>query len=301
VWRPLSGAVEARWAERLGAGDIDRLKEPLQAVAVRLDPALPDFLPILGYGLWSTPDRTRPAPKSGQPAPESGQPAPESGQPAPESGRPAPESGRPAPESRGPALGSGRPAPEPVPRSGPGSATEPGQVPADLPMLSRVLLAFAIEFEHESPVSVAISANVLRLLDEPGVRVRDLPALSGVPKEAISMAMGILTKRGLAISGPAPDGGRWQVARLTPKGRMAQNKSREHLGDVEDRWQERFGDQVLNDLRRALERLANGPGRARLAAALEPPPGGWRASVRRPDMLPQYPMVLHRGGFPDGR
>ena len=33
---------------------------------------------------------------------------------------------------------------------------------------------------------------------------------------------------------------------------------------------------------------------------LEPPPGGWRAAVRAKDTLPQYPMVLHRGGYPDG-
>jgi hypothetical protein len=61
-------------------------------------------------------------------------------------------------------------------------------------LLSRALLAFAIEFERESELSLAISANVLRVLDETGVRVRDLPILSGVSKEAISMAMGILRK-----------------------------------------------------------------------------------------------------------
>jgi hypothetical protein len=69
VWRPLTGAIEARWAERSGAGGIARLKESLRAVAARLDPALPDFLPILGHGLWSTPTAT------GQPRnPDPGQP-----------------------------------------------------------------------------------------------------------------------------------------------------------------------------------------------------------------------------------
>jgi hypothetical protein len=33
---------------------------------------------------------------------------------------------------------------------------------------------------------------------------------------------------------------------------------------------------------------------------LEPYPDGWRASVRRPETLPHFPMVMHRGGFPDG-
>ena len=33
---------------------------------------------------------------------------------------------------------------------------------------------------------------------------------------------------------------------------------------------------------------------------LEPYPDNWRADVRPPQALPHYPMVLHRGGFPDG-
>ena len=39
---------------------------------------------------------------------------------------------------------------------------------------------------------------------------------------------------------------------------------------------------------------------SRLSKGLGPPPGGWRAAVRAKATLPQYPMVLHRGGFPDG-
>jgi len=164
--------------------------------------------------------------------------------------------------------------------------------------MSRVLLALAIEFERESPLSLAICADVLRVLDEEGVRVRDLPALSGVSKEAISMAMGVLGKRGIAVTGPAPDGSRWRVARLTPKGRYTQKKYRERLGAVESRWQARFGDRAIRGVREVLEQLTGD--QARLAAGLEPLPGGWRASLRRPTTLPHYPMVLHRGGFPDG-
>jgi len=50
-------------------------------------------------------------------------------------------------------------------------------------LLSRVLLAFAIEFERESDLSLAISANVVRVLNEKGVRVRDVPLLAGVSKD----------------------------------------------------------------------------------------------------------------------
>jgi DNA-binding MarR family transcriptional regulator len=259
VWLPLTGVIEERWVARFGAGNVAALSGALQAGAGQLDPALPDCMPILGYGLWSSPGHG----------------------PAADHERPAPDRKRPAPE--------------------PGERPGAGQPRADLPaLLSRVLLAFAAEFERESPVSLAISANVLRVLDEHGVRVRDLPGLSGVSREGISMAMGILAKGGLAVSGPAPDGGRWQVAALTPEGRSVQNRCHERLSEIEDRWQARFGGETVTALREALERLVSGP-RSRLSEGLDPPPGGWRASVRRPAMLPQYPMVLHRGGFPDGR
>ncbi|HET7245440.1 MAG TPA: MarR family winged helix-turn-helix transcriptional regulator [Streptosporangiaceae bacterium] len=118
-------------------------------------------------------------------------------------------------------------------------------------------------------------------------------------KEGISMALGILAKHGLAVSGPATDGGRGQVATLTPRGRSVQNKCRERITGTENRWQARFGREEVTALREALERLTSDPG-SRLSEGLEPPPGGWRAGGRGRATLPQYPMVLHRGGFPDG-
>jgi hypothetical protein len=70
------------------------------------------------------------------------------------------------------------------------------------------------------------------------------------------------------------------------------------LVSVENRWQARFGDPAIRAVREALEKLTRD--RARLADGLEPPAGGWHAPLRRPVTLPHYPMVLHRGGFPDG-
>ena len=130
-------------------------------------------------------------------------------------------------------------------------------------------------------MSLAISANVLRVLDEHGVRVRDLPGLSGVSKEGISMAMGILAKRGLAVSGPAPDGGRWQVATLAPSGRSVQNRCRERTSEIERRWQARFGGRALTAQREALERLVSDPGRDCPGGWSRPPAAGARRCAGR--------------------
>jgi DNA-binding MarR family transcriptional regulator len=169
-------------------------------------------------------------------------------------------------------------------------------------LFSKVLLSFAIEFERESEVSLAISANVLRLACEEGLEVSDLPRLSGVSKEAIAMALNFLGKRGYSVIQPKSIASRKKVLVLTPKGRKAQDKYRQLLLAVEERWQARFGEQAIGSLREVLERLDGGPAdqQSALFRGLEPYPEGWRASLARPESLPHYPMVLHRGGFPDG-
>jgi hypothetical protein len=57
-----------------------------------------------------------------------------------------------------------------------------------------------------------------------------------------------------------------------------------------------------SDVSLAIERLVGEPsaGPSPLFAGLKPYEDGWRASVRTSDTLPHYPMVLHRGGYPDG-
>ena len=247
IWLPLFGVIEDRWRSRFGDNEIDRLRDSLRAVDSRLDPGLPDCLPILGYGLFSV-------------GPE--------------------DAGSPTARREG---DSGSRLPLPA-------------------LLARVLLAFATEFERESDLSLAIVANLLRVLDEKGVRVADLPVLTGVSKEAIHMAMGILQKKGTAVVGADPSGGRAKVARLTPKGRWAQDAYRQRLGMLEGDWTARFGEDTVRTLRESLEPFV-GEGSAPtspLFRGLEPYPDGWRASVRKPQTLPHYPMVLHRGGFPDG-
>lgn len=165
-----------------------------------------------------------------------------------------------------------------------------------LTLLSRVLLAFAVEFERVPEISLAIGANVIRILDEDGVKVRDLPLLSGVSREAIAMTLGFLEKRGLIAIASNP-----KAARLTARGIVAQDGCRCLVDAVEQGWRERFGAEAIDHLRAALEHLSGGGGsQSPLFRGLDAHPEGWRASVRRPETLPHFPVVLHRGGFPDG-
>lgn len=176
--------------------------------------------------------------------------------------------------------------------------------PTALPLytlLSRVLLAFAIEYEHEAELSLALGANVVRVLDDVGVEVAELPRLAGVSKEAIANNLVALGKRGYVVVEKSP-GKRTRQARLTPRGLAAQKNYLVLTRDIERRWATRFGSDVLRNLRSSLEAIVVTPDlrRSPLAKAYGPLPGTWRADVTAPATLPHFPMVLHRGGFPDG-
>jgi hypothetical protein len=238
VWRPLFGVIEERWRERMGGLEVDALRKALEAVAERLDPGLPDSMPILIYGLATA-----------------------------------------APDKK---LGP----PDPV-------RLDELPLPA---LMARVLTALAIEFERESPLSLAISANMLRVLEETPARVRDLPWISGVSKESLSMGMGILRKGRLVEHGKD---GTWQTVWLTAAGTAAKAAYAKRLSAIERDWSKRYPAEAL---RAALEPLVRG-GTAEdslLFGGLTPYPAGWRAMVRQAQVLPHFPMVLHRGGYADG-
>jgi DNA-binding MarR family transcriptional regulator len=168
--------------------------------------------------------------------------------------------------------------------------------------LSKVLLSFAIEFENESVVSLAISANILRLAVEQTLRVRDVPQLAGASNEAVAMSLSFLEKQGYARVQPESPGSRIKLLVLTPKGQAAQKIYQPLSSAIEHRWRTRFGEKAVQHLRASLEQLVGEPTAKQppLLRGLEPYPSGWRASIDRIERLPHYPMILHRGGFPDG-
>ncbi|MGD0937666.1 MAG: hypothetical protein ABR922_24240 [Streptosporangiaceae bacterium] len=95
---------------------------------------------------------------------------------------------------------------------------------------------------------------------------------------------------------------RWKVARLTAAGRTSQWEYADRIVTLEKRSVQRFGAAAVAALRADLERLAHDPDAVSpLMRGLDPYPANWRADVGPPETLPDYPMVLHRGGFPDGR
>lgn len=157
-------------------------------------------------------------------------------------------------------------------------------------VLGQVLTAWTVELEAGAPVSLPLAANLLRVIGSRQVAVRDLPRLAGVSKEAIAMAVGSLQRTGLATVAPE------RTVALTERGRGALDDYRRRAASAAD-----------PALRAALEVMA-GQG---LAAGLQPPTGGWRSAppYRRhterlladpTGSLPWQPMVLHRGGWPDG-
>jgi DNA-binding MarR family transcriptional regulator len=186
--------------------------------------------------------------------------------------------------------------------------SDDGRSERDLPaLLSRVLLAYTLDYEDGAPVSLPIAANVLRVLDREPTPVASVPLASGVSKEAVSMALTWLEREGYAAVTPDPSG-RGKVVVATPSGSAAQTFHARRLAAVDAAWDERFGPDTVATLRARLAAILDNP---ELASGLVTPAGGWRAEssysartagfVDHPTTaLPQSPIVLHRGGWPDG-
>jgi len=190
----------------------------------------------------------------------------------------------------------------------------PALVELDLSaLMSAVLLAFTLEYEATSKLSLPISANTLRVVGDDGVRVSDIPLLAGVSREGVSSSLGFLERHDYVEIGPDPSGRRGKFVRPTERGRRARDGRRRLAARVESGWVERFGAGEVDRLRGALDEMRHSrtDGRPTLALGLGRYPDGWRsrapylaqtkAMLRDPaQALPRHPMVLHRGGYPDG-
>jgi hypothetical protein len=168
-------------------------------------------------------------------------------------------------------------------------------------LLARALLRFTLEFESGSRLSLPVHVDGLQVLGADPVRIRDLPRLSGCSKEGMAMITGFLDRSGLASIEPDP-AGRGKVVRLTPAGDAARDRGAARIRALGGEHRRRL------DAYDALDAVLAAPA---FAEGLRPPATGWRA--RPPYLaqterlladpraaLPRHPLVLHRGGFPDG-
>jgi hypothetical protein len=158
-------------------------------------------------------------------------------------------------------------------------------------LLGQALTALTLAHEQEAEVSLPLGANLLRVIGSDVVRLRDLPARTGISKEGIAMGTGYLRRIGLSAAGPE------RTVHLTPEGL-----------DALDGWHHWAAKAKDNQLRAALDAVVAQEGA--LSAGLVPPEGCWRgekpyvAQTKRlladpTGALPWHPMVLHRGGWPD--
>ena len=262
AWERLVPVIEARWSERFGSEAIGRLRGSLARLVERLDPALPDGLPIVAFGFSTSllPVRT------------------------PDGARATDGADAAAGEDAAGATGVAEP-----------------RTTSDRPLwalLARPLLALALEHEASSTLSLAMGADMLEHLEEVGLPVRELPARCGISREMVTVALSFLERRGLATIEP----GSTRLARLRPAGLAARDAYRRRVAAIEARWAEAYGREVLDDVRAALVEVVGleAAPTPTVRLGLEPHPDGWRAKAPRLAVLPDFPLVTHRGGYPDG-
>jgi hypothetical protein len=167
-------------------------------------------------------------------------------------------------------------------------------------LLAHALMAYTVAFEDDAALSLPLSANVVRVLDDKPLSVRELPALTGISKEAVEVSLTSLARTAYVVIEGAPASRR--TIRLTSGGGGLRADERRLHSRCEEEWVD------ADRLRAALVAVLD---QSDLSAGLVPPPEGWRASTQYVQQtealladprgrLPHHPMVLHRGGWPDG-
>jgi hypothetical protein len=162
--------------------------------------------------------------------------------------------------------------------------------------LAQALLVYTLEHESVSEVPLTMAANLVRVIGDEGARASDLVRRSGISKEAMAFLTGWRQRPRLSVE-TTP-----RALSLTAAGHSAKADYDTLARTIEQSWTERFPGDLTGRLRSALEQvvvdttLEHSP----LALLVEAPQGCWRSWVKTPETLPHFPMILHRGGYPDG-
>ena len=178
--------------------------------------------------------------------------------------------------------------------------------------LCAVLLDASRDFERVSSVSIVAAADLLPWLGIEWENVATMTERSGVSREAVAAYLGFLQRQSLSEREPDPVD-RGQRVRLTPRGRERQQAAGQEVIELDSRWRESHGHadvDALAGLTADLFARHSADGTPALSGGLIPPESGWRsrgpyakrtrAFLADPHRLPPQPVILHRGGFPDG-
>jgi DNA-binding MarR family transcriptional regulator len=161
-----------------------------------------------------------------------------------------------------------------LPEFGPRQSAAEDGLPLPV-LLSRVLLAFALEFERQSPTPIALCANAIRVLsDEPTPEAETSKRTGCSPETA---GLGWQHKPYIVVEGD-PARGRGQFVRLSAAGIQAQHAYDRRTREIEKHWKKRFG-AATQEIRESLTTLLT---RGELSDGLKPPPGTTRAGAQTP-------------------
>ncbi len=161
-----------------------------------------------------------------------------------------------------------------LPEFRPRQAPPEGGLPLPV-LLSRVLLAFALEFERESQTPISLCANAIRVLGDEPIPEAEIPARTGCSEE--TAGIGWQHKPYIVVERD-PARGRGKFVRLTEAGIQAQQEYDSRTRDIEGEWKKRFGS-ATTEIRESLTTLLS---RDELSDALKPPPGTTRAGAQTP-------------------
>jgi hypothetical protein len=117
-------------------------------------------------------------------------------------------------------------------------------------LLSQALVGFAIDYERHGLGPMELVTNVLQPIGDRGV------ALGAAPGNGLVVGDGrsVLERHLIVAVDPHGTGtGEERLVRLTPRGRQWRDAYRPLVAEIEADWENRFGPDVVADLRHALE------------------------------------------------
>jgi len=142
-------------------------------------------------------------------------------------------------------------------------------------LLSRVLLAFALDFERDSQAPLSLCANAIRVLSDEPIPAAEIPKRTGCSEETAGIGWQL---RPYIVVATDPARGRGQFVRLSPAGITAQHAYGRRTRDVEEKWKQEYP-AAAKELRESLTALLQ---RGELSDGLRPPPGTARAGAPAP-------------------